>query len=138
VTEQVYDGSYEYAQYTPFTETVPEDKVSLDTFKYVASLVGGQAGGRMRGGPGSTLSTGQAARLHAWVGLCVVAALACLSAWMTGSWATWEALPAGLTSGSNPHMAAVGLLLAPGGDRWSVLRPGKHPSSKSVAVHWLT
>ncbi len=39
VTEQVYDGSYPYHPYRPFNETVGEDRVSLDTFKYVASLV---------------------------------------------------------------------------------------------------
>lgn len=39
VTEQIYDGSYPYHPYRPFNETVGEDRVSLDTFKYVASLV---------------------------------------------------------------------------------------------------
>lgn len=39
VTEQVYDGSYPYYSYAHFNATVGEDRVSLDTFKYVASLV---------------------------------------------------------------------------------------------------
>ena len=39
VTEEVYAGTYAYASYAPFSQTVPESKVGLDTFKYVSSLV---------------------------------------------------------------------------------------------------
>ena len=51
VTEQVYAGTYTFHPYNPFTEVVPEEKVSLETFKYVASLVsGGAAVGETGGG----------------------------------------------------------------------------------------
>ncbi|KAL4421330.1 hypothetical protein ABPG75_010621 [Micractinium tetrahymenae] len=50
VTEQVYDGSYPYYSYRPFNETVGEDRVSLDTFKYVASLLGSRYFGFYRDG----------------------------------------------------------------------------------------
>lgn len=50
VTEQVYDGSYPYYSYAHFNATVGEDRVSLDTFKYVASLLGSRYFGFFRDG----------------------------------------------------------------------------------------
>ena len=39
VTEELYAGTYASASYAPFSQTVPESKVGLDTFKYISSLV---------------------------------------------------------------------------------------------------
>lgn len=38
-TVAVYSGEYSYQAYSPFAEVVPPDRVSLDTFKYMSSLV---------------------------------------------------------------------------------------------------
>ena len=37
--EQLYLGTDSEVSYEPFSEVVPESKVSMDTFKWVASLV---------------------------------------------------------------------------------------------------
>lgn len=54
VTEQVYAGTYTFHPYNPFTEVVPEEKVSLETFKYVASLIGSRYFGFFRDGEAQT------------------------------------------------------------------------------------
>lgn len=50
VTEEIYLGTYRHIDYEPFSNTVPQDRVSLDTFKYIASLIGSRYFGFYRDG----------------------------------------------------------------------------------------
>lgn len=46
LVEQIYFGTYEDAPYPPFSEVVPRDRASLDTFKYVTAMVSGMHTGK--------------------------------------------------------------------------------------------
>lgn len=39
LTEQIYEGTYPWHPYRPLKETVPQERASLATFKWVASMV---------------------------------------------------------------------------------------------------
>ena len=39
LTEQIYEGTYPWHPYRPLRETVPQERASLATFKWVASMV---------------------------------------------------------------------------------------------------